>query len=388
MKFNAFFTFLHSKYFKLSKEEKIFTQFVIIFLLVIFIKNIFNFFENIYHKQPEEQLIRQNNQLIIPSSSPIRKHLKTQTLKPSKRIQVITVPGFAETNPKRDIDINSPLPGRLIKIPVKLGDWVEKNQVLAIINSPELAQLYSTQEAAIAQLTLTERLLERALKVNLAGANSKKDVEIAINNKAAAQANLKSIQEKIKIFGHNKYSLIFIRAPSPGYITNIHLGKGSYINDPTKSIMTINNIDNIWITANIPEYLISKLTPKQPVRFTIVSEPKKVYSGHISFIAPRMDELTRTNKTRISILNPDGKIKPNMFATIKLLIPEYNKIILPTSAIFMDYESTSVFIEVAPWVFQRKIVEIGFEQNNQVEILSGLKIGDKVATEGGVFIND
>jgi cobalt-zinc-cadmium efflux system membrane fusion protein len=388
MKLNAFFAFLYSKYLKLSAEEKKFTQILLIILSVIILKNIINFLLITYHKHPEDQLIRKNDTIFIPESSPIRKSLKFLTIEQKIHPEIIHLPGYAETNSKRDIDINSPLPGRLIKIPVKLGDWVEKNQIIAVINSPELAQLYSNYDAAVAQLILADHLLDRALKVNLAGANSKKDVEVAINNKAAAKANLKSIHEKIKIFGHNKYSQIFIKAPSNGYITNIHLGKGSYINDPTKVIMTINNIEHIWITANVPEYLISKLEPKQKVNFSVISEPNKVYSGRITFINPRMDEATRTNKTRISILNPDGKIKPNMFATITLRAPQLSKIVIPTSAILMDYESTSVFTEISPWVFQRKTVEIGYEHNNQVEILSGLNIGDKVAVSGGVFIND
>lgn len=388
MKLNAIFAFLHSKYQKLTAEEKKLTQILLILFSVIILKNIINFLLVTYHREPSDQLIRKNNTIFIPESSPIRKSLKIQTIQQKTKAEVLHLPGYAETNSKRDIDIMSPLPGRLIKIPVKLGDWVIKNQIIAVINSPELAQLYSNYDAAVAQLTLADHLLDRALKVNLAGANSKKDVEVAINNKAAAKANLKSIHEKIKIFGHNKYSQIFIKAPSSGYITNIHLGKGTYINDPTKVIMTINNIEHIWITANVPEYLISKLEPKQKVNFSIIAEPNKLYSGHITFINPRMDEATRTNKTRISILNPDGKIKPNMFATITLRVPQLSKIIVPTSAILMNYESTSVFTEVSPWVFLRKTVEIGYEHNNQVEILSGLKVGDRVAISGGVFIND
>lgn len=388
MDFNAVLKLFKTKISKFSKNEQIVILILTIILLTLGLKNLILFFLDFYPKPNHDPLIRQGNEITIPEYSPIRRQIKTLTIKQSIQSEHFIVPGYAETNSKKDIDINSPLSGRLIHIPVKLGDWVTKGQVLAVIRSPDLAQIYSSYEAAKAQVKLTEQLLDRAIKVNLAGANSKKDIEIATNNHVSAIETLKSIGEKIKIFGQNKYSVIYLKSPSNAYVSKIHLGKGSYINDITTPIVTILNIDKIWITAHVPEYLTTKLKPKLKVQFNLVAIPKKTYHGRISFINPRMDEDTRTNKTRITINNVDGHIKPDMFASISLHLPQLSKIIVPTSAILMDYESTSVFVEVKPWVFKRTTVEIGYEHKGQVEILSGLKPGDKIAISGGIFIND
>jgi cobalt-zinc-cadmium efflux system membrane fusion protein len=388
MNFNAVFAFIKTKFSKFSKNEQIVISIISIVIFTLVLKNLFLFFIHLYPKPTHDSLIRKHGEIIIPDNSPVRRKIKilkiTQKIEPQEYI----IPGYAETNSKKDIDIFSPLNGRIVHIPIKLGDWVVKDQILAVINAPDLAQLYSSYKTAKAELKLSKQLLERAIKVNLAGANAKKDVEIATKNNLQAIANLKSIKERIKIYGKNKYSKIYLRAPSNAYVSTIYLGKGSYITDITNPLMTIINIEKIWITANVPEYLISKLQAKQMVTFQLISNPHKIYHVRISFINPRMDEKTRTNKTRISIKNPDGLIKPDMFAQVKLFIPQQSKIIIPTSAILMDYESTSVFVEIQPWVFKRKVVEIGYENNGKIEILSGLNPGDKIAASGGIFIND
>lgn len=388
MNIGAYIHSIKTRFYRLPKYEQKFIYIVLIILMVIGLKN---FIETIfyYHRMPtENHLIRHGAWIEIPKNSPIQKVLKVISIAPKQEKRHYSVPGYVETNAKKEIEITTPIPGRIIRIPIKLGDWVQKNQILAVIKSPDLADLYSNYEAALAQFNLNTKLLERAIKVNLAGANAKKDIEIAKNNFLAAKANLRSIKERIKIFGDNQYSTIFIKAPNSGYITQIHLGIGSYINNISTPIMSLNNVKKIWITALIPEYLTNQIKPHQPVNFVLTAEPNRSYSGKISFISPTMDPNTRTNKTRITINNPHNNIKPDMFATIELSLSQQSPIVLPTSAIFMDYESTSVFVEVKPSIFQRVPVELGFEHNNQVEILSGLKAGDKIAVEGGIFIND
>jgi cobalt-zinc-cadmium efflux system membrane fusion protein len=388
MKANAKIKMIKSKFFKLPSYEQKFILITTILMGVLIFKFLIESLIHVHQNKLESHLIRHDDLIEIPSNSPIKKVLKRLTIQSQLKNQVYSVPGYVETNAKKDIEITTPIPGRIIRIPIKLGDWVQKNQILAEIKSPELADLYSNYDTAVAQLNLTTQLLERAIKVNLAGANAKKDIEIAKNNYLAAKANLKSIKERIKIFGDNQYSTIYIKAPNTGYITQIHLGVGTYINNISTPIMTLNNVKKIWITALIPEYLTNRIKAHQTVHFRLNAEPNHLHTGKISFISPTMDPLTRSNKTRITINNPHNNIKPDMFANVDIFVQQHSPIVVPNSAIFMDYESTSVFLEVKPWTFKRIPVEIGYENNNQVEIISGLKLGDKIAVEGGIFIND
>lgn len=388
MKLNAIFAFLHQKFKKLPDYGRVIALFLLFLMSYVFLNRLIDWFKNFYHQEPEPHLIREHGYIKVPLHSPIRKVLEVMELKPCVKPIELTFPAVIETNDKRDVQIFTPMEGRLIKIPVKLGQLVNKGDVLAIIRSPTLAQLNSDYLTAKSLVNLNTQLLKRAMMVNQAGANSKKDVEVAQNNLNSANAQLRSLTKKIKILGENKYSIFYLRAPYKSYVTNIHLGVGTYVSSLETTLMTLNSIEKVWLTTAIPEDKLRFVQPTQKVFFSLDAYPNQKFEGQVTFISPRMNPESRSNSTRITIVNPDASFKPEMFAQAHVIIPQQSKIILPTSAILMDYESTSVFLEVSPWVFQRTNVELGYEHEGLVEIISGLKFGDRVATKGGIFIND
>lgn len=388
MRLNAVFALLHEKFKKSSDLGRIVSFFLFFLVFYILINHFIEWYKNFTHQAPEPHLIRENDLIKVPLHSPIRHMLQLEEILSCVRPMEFTFPGVIETNDKRDVQILTPMEGRLIKIPVKLGQLVEKGEVLAVIRSPTLAQLNSDYLSAKSLVNLNTRLLQRAIMVNQAGANAKKDVEIAQNNLNNANAQLRSLAKKIKILGNNKYSIFYLRAPYKSYVTSINLGVGTYVSSLEAPIMTLNSIEKVWLTTSIPEDKLRFINPKQKVIFSLNAYPNKVFEGHVTFISPRMDPETRSNSTRITISNNNANFKPEMFAQVKIIVPQETKFTVPTTAILMDYESTSVFLEVSPWVFKRKNVELGYEHDGFVEILSGLKSGDKIATKGGIFIND
>ena len=97
---------------------------------------------------------------------------------------------------------------------------------------------------------------------------------------------------------------------------------------------------------------------------------------------------TRRNRTRIAFDNPDYALKPNMFATVTLRGPARARVVVPASALLMNNDRTTVFVESAPWTFERRAVEPLLQESSQVAILSGLEPGEKVVVRGGILIND
>jgi cobalt-zinc-cadmium efflux system membrane fusion protein len=138
----------------------------------------------------------------------------------------------------------------------------------------------------------------------------------------------------------------------------------------------------------VPENIIGHLAPNQEVEVVLSAYPKLRLKGQISFVSPVLDPDTRRNKTRINFSNTDGKLQPNMYATVKVSIPQPNLISIPTSAVLMSDDSTSVFVEIEPWSFERRSVRLGKEDKDQVRVLSGLMQGNRIVINGGIFIND
>ena len=337
---------------------------------------------------PEPMIIRQEKKIIIPKNSPLRAQMMIRTIKPSAAPHVVSLPGIIEADPSQIVNILPPLTGRLVALHVKLGDTVKRNQILAVIRSPGLAQAYADHNKARSLLKLARDALIRTQGVNRAGANSIKDVEIAHSNYIQALAELKRTTATLKTLGKNSFSLLNIKAPISGRVTALNYGIGSYINDPNAPLLTVSNLNSIWVTANVPENLAGVVSKDLAVEVFLPAYPKQILHGKVTFVSAFLDPDTRRNKTRIAFANPDGKLQPNMFATVKIALTQPDQIIIPISAILMNNDTTSVFVETSPWTFVRHEIELGTEDGEYVRILSGLGAGDRIVTSGGVLVND
>ena len=179
-----------------------------------------------------------------------------------------------------------------------------------------------------------------------------------------------------------------IRAPISGQVTALNYGTGSYINDPTSPLLTIANTKTVWVTAYITERLAGAIKKGLPAAVYLAAYPEQVFKGTVASVSAFLDADTRRNKTRIAFTNPKGTFQPNMFATVKLSLPQPDQIIIPPSAILMSNDTTSVFVEESPWTFVRRDIKLGMEDGQHVRVLSGLKAGERIVMSGGVLVND
>jgi cobalt-zinc-cadmium efflux system membrane fusion protein len=94
------------------------------------------------------------------------------------------------------------------------------------------------------------------------------------------------------------------------------------------------------------------------------------------------------NKVRIAFANDAFRLKPNMYASVTLIAAQRPQIVVPTSALLMNNDRTSVFVATAPWTFERRTVEPDLQEGSSVPILSGLRAGEQVVIKGGILLND
>jgi len=108
----------------------------------------------------------------------------------------------------------------------------------------------------------------------------------------------------------------------------------------------------------------------------------------VLFVPDVIEADSRRNKTRIAFGNPDNALKPNMFTTVTLHGPAIARVVLPSSALLMNNDRTSVFVATAPWTFERRTVEPLLEESTEVVISSGVQPGEQVVARGGILLND
>ncbi|HJV01420.1 MAG TPA: efflux RND transporter periplasmic adaptor subunit [Burkholderiaceae bacterium] len=334
---------------------------------------------------------RRGDDIVVPASSPLRQRLQVAPVSAGAASHNVALPAVVEADPARTVNIVPPLAGRLTELRVRLGDAVRKGQILAVISSPDLAQAHADAEKARDARELADRALQRARGVNEAGANAGKDMEQAHSAFVQAVAEATRAEARLQALGADgagNKNMLAISAPVAGIVTALNSGAGSYLNDLSAPLMTIANLDQVWIAASVPENLVASVDKGQQAKVSFAAYPNQVHDGVVGFVSAVLEADTRRNKARIAMSNADGRLKPNMYATVSLAVPQTSGLSVPAAALLMNNDNTTVFVEVAPWTFARRTVETGAEDGDSVRIVSGLRAGERVVVRGGVLLND
>ncbi len=353
------------------------------------------FVENAVAKMadPVPGFIRQGDEIIIPPGSAYRARLKVAPVALENIPRVLQLPAVVEAEPARTVNILPPVSGKVVKLDVQLGQVVKKGQPLVRIDSGDLAQAYADDEKARAALKQAKFALDRAWGVYKVGGGPKKDVEGAQNDYQQAKAEFNRAESRLKEIGvcpgaRCKTRFLTMTSPITGIVTALTTASGDFANDVTATLMTISNLDEVWVSAMAPENDIAYVSRGQAVGVSFDAYPGRIFHGKVSFVSAVLDPTTRRTSVRICFANTKGQLKPNMFATVSIRIPQSCAVYAPDSALLMNNDSTTVLVETRPWVFVRRIVTPGYDEGNQTRVDHGLRPGDRIVVKGGVLLND
>jgi len=338
-------------------------------------------------------LVREGERIRVPPNSPLRGKLTVEAVAAKDIRRTLVIPAVVEADPARTVKVLPPVAGRVIDLKVQLGARVAKGDVLAAIESSDLAQAVSDLEKARSTLKLTKQTLDRLLSLEKTSAIAVKDREQAQSDYAQAQSEFERSQSRLQAIGVSvdqkaDSRLLSMKAPVAGSVIDLQMASGAFLNDATAPVMTIADLSTVWVTANVPENDTSLIVKGQSVDVVFAAYPKEVFKGNVLFVSDVLESDTRRTKVRIAFSNPDMWLKPNMFANAAFLSPEQAMPVVPTGALVLKNESDQVFVEVEPWTFEERPIEIAFQDDNQAVIKSGLKVGDRVVVNGAVLLND
>lgn len=336
---------------------------------------------------------RDGNRIVVPPGSPLRSRVVVADVAENEVPRTLLLPAVVEVEPARTVKVLPPVAGRVVELKVELGSRVVKDQALAVINSGDLAQAYSDEEKAQATVTLTKKALDRLAELEKTRAIAVKDREEAQNDYAQALSERERAETRLRAIGvapepPGETRLLIVKSPVTGSVTDMQTATGAFLNDATAEIMTIANLNSIWVTANVPEKDTSFVGVGQAVNVTFPAYPGRTFSGKVLFVSDVLDPDTRRTKVRIAFDNPDQALKPNMFATATFVAPPDRQLAVPTSALLLENDKISVFVEIEPWVFERREVDATDQGADTTTIRGGLKAGDRVIVRGGVLLGD
>jgi cobalt-zinc-cadmium efflux system membrane fusion protein len=337
--------------------------------------------------------VRRGGRIEVPADSPLRQRLKIAPVELHRAPHQLEFPATVEADPAHMANVLPALAGRVVSLHVDLGDHVQRGQLLAVIDSGDLAQAYADVDKARDALDLARKALDRARGVQQAGGAAVKDLEAAQSGYAQAGAEYRRAQARLAALGGNIEARsgsrpMQVRAPIAGTVTALSIAPGMFVNDPTASMMTIADIDRVWVTAEVPENALGLVARGQPASASVPAYPGRVFRGTVDSVGAVLDPASRRDPVRIAVDNADHALKPGMYATAGIAMAQPAQVFVPESALLMNNDSTTVFVEVAPWTFERRTVELSYDEDAGARVLKGLKAGDRVVVAGGVLLND
>ena len=340
----------------------------------------------------QEVFTRVEKRFLIPAGSPLRSSLVTQVVQITEVQSDLTVPASVEADPSELVKILPPVSGRVVQLQVHLGDWVQKGQPLATLESADLAQAFSDLQKAAAQHQQSRKALERVRELGRHEIASQKDVEQAEADFATNESEWKRARAHILQLGASPESatshLLTLRAPITGRVSELNAGTGGYWNDLTAPLMTLANLTKVWFTASLQEKDIARIFVGQEVHAALASFPGEDFQSKVAFVGEMLDPETRTVKVRMAFPNAAHKLLPSMFANVIFRLKPHRGILVPTSALIQGQEGGKVFVETAPWAFEGRMVKTGAQVGAQTEVLEGLQAGERLVVKEGVVFND
>jgi cobalt-zinc-cadmium efflux system membrane fusion protein len=329
--------------------------------------------------------------LVVSAASPLRSRLAVRAVGQGAAGGALELPAAIEADPSRVANVLAPLTGRVAALKVALGEHVKRGQVLAILASGDFAQAFADDDKARDAVDLAKRALDRARGVGEAGGAAQKDLEAAQSTYNQAQAELVRTRARLQSLnrgaGYRSRELT-LTAPQSGVVTSLAVAPGAQVDDPNAVLMTVTNLDRVFVTANVAERDIGKVVVGSDAEIVLNADPGRPIRARITQVTPVVDADTRRQKVRIALANADCRLLPNMYATVRVAGREAGGVFVPQSALLMNNDAVSVLVETRPWVFRRQAVQIGDETETSANILSGLKAGDRVVVRGGILLND
>jgi membrane fusion protein, heavy metal efflux system len=340
-----------------------------------------------------EAIKHEGNRLVVPEGSPLRRTIKIQEIGLQVIATHVVLPAVVEADQTRLVRVLPPIGGRILNLQKQLGDPVAVGEALFEIESGELANALSDAAKADAALVLTKQALDRLKELQSSSIAAERDLEQAQSDYDQAVSEAKRTQSVLDQLGVVDRSLVKgsrleVRAPIAGTIVDLSVGNGGYWNDVTAATMTIADLSKVFVRGSAQEKDLRHFYVGQDASVTLDAYPERPLQGKVQYVSEVLDSDTRTVQVRIGFDNAKRLLKPGMFAEATYKDRPHRGIVVPVSAVVQSSFYSRAFVEVEPWSFESRVVELGRRFGDEIEVLSGLKPGERIVTRESVVLNN
>lgn len=258
-------------------------------------------------------------------------------------------------------------PGWIIKAPLASeGERLKKGELLFTLYSPDLV---TAQREFLAALAGGDWSLIEASRARL--------VSLGISDEQIAA--IERTREPIRYLHYT--------ARRAGVVIELNVREGQYVT-PATTLMRIGNLSRVWVVLQVFERQSNWVHVGDPVRIQLPAMPEKILKGAVQFIYPSLDPVTRTLRVRTAFANPDRALKPNMYVDARVLAaPVKNALYVPREAVIREGDGAHVIVALGGGRFAPRTVTLGIQSGDRIQILAGLRAGERVVTSAQFLID-
>lgn len=295
----------------------------------------------------------------------------------------------------------SPYSGRVVRVMASPGEYVKQGAPLLRIEATEFVQAQSDLLNTAATLKLARINEERKHAAYDGKGGSQQDWQQAQVDRAAAENAYASASNRLRILGKTDREIAAIEgakkadaatvvvAPINGVVTDRQVGPGQYIQAGSSTpVFTIGDLSTVWLVAEVHETDAPFIERGQTVEVRVLALPGQVFRAKLTAVGAEVDSITHRVPVRATLANPDGKLKPQMFASFSIITSDESQApAVPDAAVVREGEQARVWVVAKDNTLTLRSIHTGRTNEGMVEVLDGLKAGERVVTRGSLFID-
>ena len=317
------------------------------------------------HRAPKLVAAPPDGEQWIAQSAFERGEARVATAKPQPISDPIVAGGRIAFDDQRVVHVLSPVTGRVTRVLAQLGQRVRKGTPLVAIASPDLGSAFSDEVKARADRVAAERDLKRQKALAAEKAGSTRDFETAEDNYRRARAEDERALQRLRLLrasagttGEGRPVATLNDAVTQEYLLPSQLDgaviarsvnpgqevQGQFSGGTPAELFTIGSIDSVWLLADVGESDLSALRVGARVQARVLAHPDRVFSGAVEWVSPTLNPALRTARIRCSLPNPEGLLKPEMYASVAIERPPETKLAIPRDAVVRINDQSFVYV--------------------------------------------
>jgi len=302
----------------------------------------------------------------------------------------IEVPAEVQAEPDRQADVASIAPGQVARVSASVGDRVEPGQTLAVIRSVALGEARAAAARARANVDVAESNFRRQEELRREGIGAERNYLEAEAALKRARAEQSAAERTLEVYGRGgSGSEVRIKSPIAGRVVRRQATVGEVV-EPGHVLFEVVDIRQVWVVGRVYQRHAGSIREGAPSLLTVQALPGRTFAAPLDYVAPALDERTRTLPVRLTLDNPDGVLLPGMFGSLSISPADTTGNTLPAvaaGALQRLGEETVVFVPAgAEGEFRAVAVTIAGHGGEQVRLRSGLSVGDRYVADGAFVL--